>query len=152
MMLQWSTKHTDGLNFFKGILLFIGQTPITKYWFSWQLPTKPLGVSLVCQIAKNLPAVRETQALSLGQEDPLEKGMVTQYSCLENSCLDRRTWQVTDHGLQRVGHDWASNTTLTNHWYFLYGSGSCVSKRAVSGLQRNKDSAHWHTLTGALGS
>ena len=33
--------------------------------------------SLVAQMVKNLPAVQETQVLSLGQEDPLEKGVVT---------------------------------------------------------------------------
>ena len=37
---------------------------------------KPLA-SLVAQMVKNLPAVQETQVLSLGQEDPLEKGVVT---------------------------------------------------------------------------
>ena len=37
-----------------------------------------LGASLVAQIAKNLPAMQETQVGSLGQEDPLEKGMATQ--------------------------------------------------------------------------
>ena len=31
-----------------------------------------LWTSLVTQMAKNLPAVRETQVRSLGQEDPLE--------------------------------------------------------------------------------
>ena len=36
---------------------------------------------------KNLPAMRETQVLSLGWEDPPEEGMAThsQYSGLENS-------------------------------------------------------------------
>ena len=29
------------------------------------------------QMAKNLPAVQETRIWSLGQEDPLEKGMTT---------------------------------------------------------------------------
>ena len=33
--------------------------------------------SLVAQLAKNLPAVQETWVLSLGCEDPLEKGMAT---------------------------------------------------------------------------
>ena len=33
--------------------------------------------SLVAQMVKNLPAVQETQVLSLGQEDPLKKGVVT---------------------------------------------------------------------------
>ena len=33
-------------------------------------------VSLVTQMVKNLPAMRETQVQSLSWEDPLEKGMV----------------------------------------------------------------------------
>ena len=33
---------------------------------------------LVVQTVKNLPAVRETQVRSMGQEDPLEKEMATQ--------------------------------------------------------------------------
>ena len=32
---------------------------------------------LVAQMVKNLPAMQETQVQSLGQEDPLEKGMAT---------------------------------------------------------------------------
>ena len=31
---------------------------------------------------KNLPAVKEIQVQSLGQEDPLKKGMATHYSTL----------------------------------------------------------------------
>ena len=31
----------------------------------------------MAQTVKNLPAMQETQVLSLGQEDPLEKGMAT---------------------------------------------------------------------------
>ena len=36
---------------------------------------------------------------SLGQEDPLEKGMayLLQYACLENS-MDRGAWRATVHG------------------------------------------------------
>ena len=33
-------------------------------------------------MAKNLPAVRQTQVQSLGQEDPLEKGIATHSSIL----------------------------------------------------------------------
>ena len=40
--------------------------------FSW--------ASLVAQVVKNLPAMRETWAQSLGWEDPLEKGKATQSS------------------------------------------------------------------------
>ena len=31
----------------------------------------------MAQMVKNLPAMQETQVWSLGQEDPLEKGMAT---------------------------------------------------------------------------
>ena len=39
-------------------------------------------VSLVAQMVKNLPVVQETRVQSLGQEDPLEKGMATHSSVL----------------------------------------------------------------------
>ena len=38
--------------------------------------------SLVAQMAKNLPAMQEIQVQSVGQEDPLEKGMATHSSIL----------------------------------------------------------------------
>jgi len=43
-------------------------------------------------VVKNPTAVQETRVLSLGQEDPLEKGMATHssISCLENF-MDRGT-------------------------------------------------------------
>ena len=41
-----------------------------------------VGVSLVAQMVKNLPAMRETGVQSLGQEDPLEKGMAIHSSIL----------------------------------------------------------------------
>ena len=65
-----------------------------------------LWVFLVAQPVKNLPAMWETQVLSMGQEDALEKVMATHSSIL--------AWRVpwTDEpgglqciGLQRVGCD-----------------------------------------------
>ena len=49
--------------------------------------------SLVAQLVKNLPVLRETWVRSLGWENPLEKEMAThsQYSCLENS-MDGGAW------------------------------------------------------------
>ena len=38
--------------------------------------------SPVAQLVKNLPAMQETLVLSLGQEDPLEKGKATHSSIL----------------------------------------------------------------------
>ena len=58
----------------------------------------------VTQMAKNLPAMQETQVQSLGGEDPLENRMATckykWYSCLENS-MDREVWQTTVHGFSK---------------------------------------------------
>ena len=39
-----------------------------------------IGASLLAQVVKSLPALQEIQIQSLGQEDPLEKGMDT-HSC-----------------------------------------------------------------------
>ena len=46
-------------------------------------PLQYSWASLVTQMAKNLPAMQETRVRSLGQEDPLGKGMANplQYSC-----------------------------------------------------------------------
>ena len=62
--------------------------------------------SLVAQMVKCLPAMRETQVQSLSQEDPLEKEMATHSSTL--------AWKIPwmeepgrpqSMGSQRVGHD-----------------------------------------------
>ena len=69
--------------------------------------------SLVAQSVKNLPAVQEIRVLSLGWEDPPEKEMATHSSTL--------AWKISwteepgglqSMGLQRVGHDRATNTYL----------------------------------------
>ena len=43
-------------------------------------PLQYSGASLVAQLVKNLPAMRDTWVQSLGWEDPLEKGKAT-HSC-----------------------------------------------------------------------
>ena len=65
-----------------------------------------MGASLVAQMVKNLSAIRESWVRSLGQEDSLEKGMVTHSSIL----AWRTPWKEEPGGLQssgsqRVGHD-----------------------------------------------
>ena len=55
----------------------------------------PVGASLVAQMAKNLPAMRESWVQSLGQEDPLEKGMATH---LPGEFHGRGAWHTTVHG------------------------------------------------------
>ena len=57
-------------------------------------------------MVKNLPSMWETRVQSMGQEDPLEKGMATHSSIL--------AWRIEwiegpgglqSMGLKRVGHD-----------------------------------------------
>ena len=45
-----------------------------------------MGTSLVAQMVKRLPAMRETWVQPLGQEDPLEKEMATHSST--------RVWKI----------------------------------------------------------
>ena len=45
-------------------------------------PSIGVLASLVAQMGKNLPTIQETWVRSLGQEDPLEKGMSTPSSIL----------------------------------------------------------------------
>ena len=65
-------------------------------------------------MVKNLPAMQETWVWSLGQEDPLEKGMAT------HSRMN--AWRIPgteEPGglqfmvLQRVGHNWVTNTSTS---------------------------------------
>ena len=60
----------------------------------------------MAQIVKNLPAMQETWVQSLGQEDPLDKGMATHSSI--------RAWRISwteelgglqPMGSQRAGHN-----------------------------------------------
>ena len=64
------------------------------------------GASLVAQMVKNLPALRETWVQFLGWEDFLKKGMATHSSIL----AWRIPWteepgRLQSMGLQRVEHD-----------------------------------------------
>ena len=60
----------------------------------------------MAQEVKNLPAMQETQVLSLGGEDPLEKGMATYSSILPWKI----PWTEESGGLQSTGSQ-ESDTT-----------------------------------------
>ena len=66
---------------------------------SYDLALLIARVSLVAQLVKNLPAMRETWIQSLGQEDPLEKEMATHSSIL----AWRIPWTEEPGGLQSTG-------------------------------------------------
>ena len=69
----------------------------------------------VAQVVKSLPAMQETWVWSLGLGNPLEKGMATHCSIL----AWRIPWReesggLQPMGLQRIRHDWATNTSTIN--------------------------------------
>ena len=67
-------------------------------------------------MVKNTAAVQETQVQSLGQEDPLEKGMATHSSIL----AWRIPWteepgELQSIGSQRVGHSLERMNAISNY-------------------------------------
>ena len=91
------------------------QEYLEKTWHSLLqcLLPRALGLwtwtSLVAQLVQNLPVMQKTWVRSLGWEDPLGKGMATHSSIL--------TWRIPwtiIHGVQRVGHAWATSTFIKN--------------------------------------
>ena len=62
--------------------------------------------SLVAQLVKSPPAMRETWVQSLGWEDPLEKEMATHSSILAWKIpWTEEPGRLQSMGSQRVGHD-----------------------------------------------
>ena len=67
------------------------------------------NLCFLISLIKNLPSLQEIQVQSLGQEDPLEKGMVTHSSIL----AWRISWNLacsSPWGHKRVGHNWTTET------------------------------------------
>ena len=67
-------------------------------------------------MAKNLPVIQETQVRSLGQEDPLEKGMATHSSTL----AWRIPWTEEPGGLQSMGHKESDMTEQLTHIILVF--------------------------------
>ena len=76
-----------------GLGRFAGEGIGNPLQYSW--------ASLVTQLVKNLPEMRETWVRSLGWEDPLEKGKATHSGIL----AWRIPWTVESTGSQRVRHN-----------------------------------------------
>ena len=70
-----------------------------------------IRASLVAQLVKNLPAVRETWIPSLGWEDPLEEGIATHSSTL----VWRIPWTKEPGGLQSVQLQRVRHDRVTKH-------------------------------------
>ena len=76
-------------------------------------------ISLVAQTVKCLPAMRETQVRSLGQEDPLEKEMAAHSSTL--ACKipwTEEPGRLQSMGPQRVGHN--RDTSILRFFHMIF--------------------------------
>ena len=71
-----------------------------------------VGVPLVAQMVKNLPAVQETWVQFLDSEDPLEKGMATHSRIL----AWRIPWTEEPGGLQTMGSQRIGQTERLTHY------------------------------------
>ena len=81
----------------------------------------------VALMVKNLSAMQETWVQSLGQEDPLEKGMATHSSILAWSIpWTEEPGRLQSIGSQRVGHDWATNI-FTFCFHVRFTRPTCTS-------------------------
>ena len=83
--------------------------------------------SLVVQLVKNPPIKQKTPIWSLGQEDPLEKGIgyLLQYSCLKNS-KDRGALKAT---VQGVAKSWTQLSDF--HFHTLSNCPIALKKEKV---------------------
>ena len=89
-----STCHAGDLGSIPGFGRFPGEGIGYPLQYSW--------ASLVAQMVKNPPAMRETWIQSLGWEDPLEEGMATHSSVLAWKIpMDKGAWWATVHGITK---------------------------------------------------
>ena len=65
--------------------------------------------SLVAQMVKRLPTMREIRVQSLGWEDPLEKEMATHSSILAWKISWMEPGRLQSSGSRRFGQDWATS-------------------------------------------
>ena len=84
-----------------------------------------------------------------GHDNPL------QYSCLENP-MDWGAWWASVHGVQRVGHDWATKHNTAQSFYWLsrwlsgeesfFLSGDIGDTGSIPGLGRSPGGGHGYPL------
>ena len=83
-------------------------------WFIYRLLPP---ISLVAQLIKNLPAMRETWVQSLGWEDPLEKGKATHSSNVAWR-IQSMDLENSDHGVHYTVHGVPKSWTWLSDFHF----------------------------------
>ena len=117
------TKITEGCGTYYSLPNTTQMCSYDQYFYRKERDTHVTSIraSLVAQMGKNPPAMRETWVWSLGWEDPLEEGMA-----MHSSILAWRIPGIEEPGglytmeSQRVRHDWAT------HHSIFYEAQMCV--------------------------
>ena len=94
-------------------------------------------------MVNNLPVMQETRVQSLGQEDSLEESMTTHSSIFSwRIPWTEEPGRLQSVGLQRVGHNWATNTHTHTHTHTLTlqcsGTGSITGRELKSCMPSEK--------------
>ena len=90
-------------------------------WEAWKAYAHAHRASLVAQMVKKPPAMQETWVQSLGQEDPLEKGMATHSSILSGEPHRQRILAgYSPWGRKRVGHDLATEQQQQQQYIYVH--------------------------------
>ena len=88
------------------------------FFFLWSKHS--LSLCLRVSMVKNLPAMQQTWVWPQDQEDPLEKEMETHSSILAwRIPWTEKPGRLQSMGLQRVKHDWATNTAHISFWIYF---------------------------------
>ena len=114
---------------------------VIRRWYKTKSP------SLVAQMVKRLPTMRETRVQSQGREDLLEKEMVTHSSILAWKIpWMEKPGRLQSMGSQSVGHDWVTSLSYPGVWSAEGGRGmdsSCKYPPREGRLRFGKLKGRW---------
>ena len=104
--------------------------------------------SLVAEVVKNPPVMRETWIRSLGQEDPLEKEMATHSGILAwEISWTEESGKLESIESQRVRHDWATNTQIQAYCARGEGEGSGITgSKTLESVPQGRQCQNWVEL------
>ena len=128
-------------------------TIVTLPFFFFCIVTSIQGDFPVAQMVKNLPARQKTWIWSLGWKVPLEKGMAIHSSILAwRIPWTEKPGRLQSAGLQRVGHDWVTNTHThlskrsPNEWRGKESACNARDASLIPGLGRSPGRGHSNPL------